>query len=232
LAALVYDGAFADVVGELRERVDVAHWIALDAPAPGDLGYAEAVAALEPKGFERTPCSGEDVYCLLYTSGTTGKPKGVMIPHRMVAWNGYNTVCCWQLRADDVSPIFTPLYHAGGLMAFLVPIFTIGGTIVLHQGFDADQVWRTIETEGATVILGVPTIWKMLMDSPRFAAADLSRVRWLISGGAPLPHYLIEAYQRRGVVFKQGFGMTEVGVNCFAMSAEESVAKIGSIGRP
>ncbi len=235
LSALVYDGAFADTVGELRARLGggLAHWIALDEPLdPGDTSHAELLDAASSEDFQRVPCSGEDVYCLLYTSGTTGKPKGVMIPHRMVAWNGYNTVCGWQLREDDVSPIFTPLYHAGGLMAFLVPIFTIGGTIVLHHGFDAEQIWRTIEREKATVVLGVPTIFKLLMDSPAFAAADLGHVRWFISGGAPLPHYIIEAYQRRGVVFKQGFGMTEVGVNCFAMTVDDSYAKAGSIGKP
>ena len=172
------------------------------------------------------------MYCLLYTSGTTGKPKGVMIPHRQIAWNGYNTVCGWQLRADDVSPIFTPLYHAGGLMAFLGPIFTIGGTIVLHRGFDPAEIFRTIAAERCTVMLGVPTIWKLLADDPGFATADLSSLRCLMSGGAPLPTWLAEIFQQRGQIFKQGFGMTEVGVNCFAMTEADSVAKLGSIGKP
>src|SRR5688572_30786548 len=176
--------------------------------------------------------SSEDVYCLLYTSGTTGKPKGVMIPRRQLYWNGYNTAINWGLRDDDVSPIFTPLYHAGGIAAFLIPIFCAGGTIVLHKSFDTAVVWRTIERERCTVVLGVPTIWKLLMDAPEFATADLSHVRWFISGGAPLPHYLIEAFQKRGIVFKQGYGMTEVGVNCFTMTVEDSYKKPGSIGRP
>lgn len=182
--------------------------------------------------FERVPCGGEDLYCLLYTSGTTGKPKGVRIPHRMVSWNGVNTAICWQLREDDVSPIFTPLCHAGGLGAFLMPIFAIGGTIVLHRTFDAEEAWRVIEEERCTVVLGVPTIYRLLLESPAFGSTNLSHVRWFISGGAPLPEYLIDAYQRRGVTFKQGYGLTEVGVNCFAMSVEDSVAKKGSIGRP
>ena len=155
-----------------------------------------------------------------------------MVPHRMVGWNGYNTAMCWQLREDDVSPIFTPLYHAGGLGAFLLPIFAIGGTIVLHAGFDAEEIWRTIERERCTVVLGVPTIYKLLMEAPAFQTVDLSHVRWLISGGAPLPLYIIEAYQQRGVVFKQGYGLTEVGVNCFSMTVDESVRKKGSIGKP
>jgi fatty-acyl-CoA synthase len=150
----------------------------------------------------------------------------------MVAWNAYNTALCWQLREDDVSPVFTPLYHAGGLGAFLLPIFVAGGTVVLHRGFDAADIWKVIERERCTVVLGVPTIWKLLADAPEFATTDLSHVRWLISGGAPLPRVIIDTYQARGVTFKQGYGLTEVGVNCFSMSVEESVRKAGSIGRP
>jgi fatty-acyl-CoA synthase len=176
--------------------------------------------------------NSEATYCLLYTSGTTGKPKGVMIPKRQLYWNGYNTAVNWSLREDDVSPVFTPLYHAGGIAAFTIPILTAGGTMVVHKGFDVNEVWSTIEKERCTVVLGVPTIWKLLMDAPQFATADLSAVRWFISGGAPLPQYIIDAYQKRGVVFKQGYGMTEVGVNCFTMTVEDSFRRPGSIGRP
>ncbi|MFH1176573.1 MAG: long-chain fatty acid--CoA ligase [Acidobacteriota bacterium] len=232
MRALIYDGAFAATITELRPLVTLDHWLALDSPAsPADLVYG-GVLSRTTNHEPRTTCLPEDPYCLLYTSGTTGKPKGVIIPHRMVSWNGINTALGWQLREDDVSPVFTPLYHAGGLGAFLLPIFAIGGTIVLHAGFDVAEIWRTIERERCTVVLGVPTIYKLLMEAPEFATADLSHVRWFISGGAPLPLYLIEAYQRRGVVFRQGYGLTEVGVNCFAMTNEDSVRKKGAIGKP
>jgi fatty-acyl-CoA synthase len=174
----------------------------------------------------------ESIACLLYTSGTTGKPKGVMIPRRQLLWNGYNTAINWELRADDVCPIFTPLYHAGGISAFLIPIFCAGGTIVLHRSFDPTEVWQTIERERCTVVLGVPTIWKLLIESPLFATASLEHVRWFISGGAPLPGFLIEACHQRGVTLKQGYGLTEVGVNCFTMTIEDAHARPGSIGRP
>ncbi len=228
---VLYDGAFGETAESLRKAAPGLRLVALDAPErEGDPRLADLSSA--PAAARAGIADPEHPYCLLYTSGTTGRPKGVVIPHRMVAWNGYNTAAGWQLREDDVSPIFTPLYHAGGLMAFLGPIFTIGGTIVLHRGFDPGEIWRTVERERCTVVLGVPTIWKLLMDVPAFRTADLSRVRWFISGGAPLPRYIIDAYNERGVVFKQGFGMTEVGVNCFAMTVEQSYAKAGSIGRP
>jgi fatty-acyl-CoA synthase len=214
--------------------------VALDAPAEPTHGrsstFKEILSSLPlpaaPTGAAAEIPGPEDLYCLLYTSGTTGKPKGVMVPHRMVGWNAVNTAVSWQLREDDVSPIYTPLYHAGGLGAFLTPIFAIGGTIVLHAGFDAEEVLATIGRERCTVVLGVPTIFRMLREAKGFAGADFSSVRWFACGGAPLPLDLIEAWQARGVVLKQGYGLTEVGVNCFAMTAEESVRKAGSIGKP
>jgi fatty-acyl-CoA synthase len=240
---VMYSTQYAEMAGELRSAVEVTHWVELDGksrntrPFDSDAACAPKAGALAAASslrmtLQKSGLGPEDIYCLLYTSGTTGKPKGVILPHRMIAFNGYNTVCNWQLRDDDVAPIFTPLYHAGGLSVFLTPLFTIGGTIVLHEKFDPKEVWQTIERERCTVIFGVPTIFKMLLDAPEFARARLEHVRWMISGGAPLPAYIIEAYQQRGVTFKQGYGLTEVGVNCFTMTTEESRAKPGSIGKP
>jgi fatty-acyl-CoA synthase len=222
VSAFFYGAEHAETVRALAALVSLDHWISLD-----DLA---GLAPADPWHPER--CDPEDLWCLLYTSGTTGKPKGVMLPHRMILWNGYNTAASWQLRPDDVSPVFTPLYHAGGLSVFLVPLFTIGGTIVLHRGFDAAEVWRVIERERCTIVLGVPTIYKLLMEDPGFKTTDLSHVREFVSGGAPLPIYLIEAYQQRGVPLRQGYGLTEVGVNCFAMTIADAAVKLGSIGKP
>ncbi|HEY8180679.1 MAG TPA: AMP-binding protein [Thermoanaerobaculia bacterium] len=183
-------------------------------------------------GGARVEGSDDAIACLLYTSGTTGKPKGVMIPRRQLLWNGYNTVINWGLREDDVSPVFTPIYHAGGVAAFMIPIFCAGGTIVLHKSFDTGEVWRTIEKECCTVVLGVPTIWKILLDAPELATAKLDSVRWFISGGAPLPAFIAEAYRKRGIPLRQGYGLTEAGVNCFTMTSEDAARKAGSIGRP
>jgi fatty-acyl-CoA synthase len=192
-------------------------------------------ASEAPIARVRVAANGEDTYCLLYTSGTTGKPKGVMLPRRQLLWNGYNTVVSWDLRADDVTPVFTPLCHAGGLAAFLIPVFCAGGTVVLHKSFDVAEVWRVIEQERCTVVLGVPTIWKLLLEAPELESADLTHVlthvRWFISGGAPLPAYLIGAYAERGITMKQGYGLTEVGVNCFTMTAADARRKPGSIGK-
>ncbi len=230
---LLFDAEHQDVAMDLAGLISDLVLVALDEPPHGvSVHYGDLADRKMNTGFPRIPVLPDDPHCLLYTSGTTGKPKGVIVPHRMMAWNGFTTAAAWQLSSDDVSPIFTPLYHAGGLGAFLIPIFTVGGKIILHAAFDATEVWKTIREEGCTVVLGVPTIWTLLAAAPEFSRADLSAVRWFISGGAPLPRHIIEAYRERGVVLRQGFGMTEVGVNCFTMTDEEAWAKAGSIGRP
>jgi fatty-acyl-CoA synthase len=218
---VLYSRTWKALAEETRKLTAVEHWLVVD-----DLPLDAAA------DFPAVRCAPEDLWCLLYTSGTTGKPKGVMLPHRMVLWNAYNTAASWQLRDDDIAPIFTPLYHAGGLAVFLTPLFVMGGTVVLHERFDASTVWQWIERERATLMFGVPTIFKMLREAPEFNTVDLSSLRWAISGGAPLPRYLIDEYRARGVIFKQGYGMTEAGVNCFTMTAADASSKAGSIGKP
>jgi fatty-acyl-CoA synthase len=231
--ALIHASCAAEAVRALARRMSLDHWLALDDPAvAGDTPYGDVQAAGAAAEAELPSTEPEDLCALLYTSGTTGRPKGVMIPQRMVGWNAYNTAVCWQLRDTDVSPVFTPLYHAGGFGVFITPIFAVGGTIVLHDGFNAGEVLRVMETECCTVALGVPTIFRFLLRHESFDATDLSRVRWLISGGAPLPPQLVEAYRRKGIVLRQGYGLTEVGVNCFSMTSREAITHAGAVGRP
>ena len=234
MRCLMYSGRYGALARELRTLAPVERYINLDSTnsTSTELSYKDCVAAVSMLPLPPSSISPEDIYCLLYTSGTTGMPKGVMIPHRQIAWNAYNTVVSWQLRDTDSMQIFTPMYHAGGLAVALTPLFAIGGRIVLHDGFNPAEIWKTFEEYQCTILFGVPTIFKMLMEAPEFARVDLGHVRWCISGGAPLPRYIITAYQERGVIFKQGYGLTEVGVNCFSMTESDSVRKPGSIGKP
>ncbi len=230
---LMYSARYEKVAAELQELIGFEHLVSLD-PTSGisnALSYATAIdqVRLDPLSTRLQP---EDIFCLLYTSGTTGRPKGVMISHRQIAWNAYNTVVSWQLRESDRVQVYTPMYHAGGLTVFMTPLFAIGGSIVLHDGFDANEVLRTLRDYQCTILFGVPTIFKMFLDSREFGALDLSGVRWCASGGAPLPLPLLQAWQRRGAIFHQGYGLTEVGVNCFAMTDADSVRKAGSVGKP
>ncbi len=221
LKALLHSDRYAAAARELCDTAPIDLRMQLDADAYAGCGGT----------FVRETCAPEDLYLLLYTSGATGKPKGVMLPHRMVTWNAYNTAASWQLSATDITSICTPLYHAG-IGVSLPSIFLFGGRVALHDGFDAGEVWRTVERERCTFLFGVPTIFEMLTHTPEWTSANLSSLRWCISGGAPLPALLATRYRERGLVMKQGYGLTEVGVNCFAMSSEEAARKPGSIGKP
>ncbi len=230
---LIAGPEFLTTLEALRPQVQVAHWVSVEgANIEGAWSYEAECGRASDAEPERPPLEADDVACLLYTSGTTGRPKGAMIPHRQVLWNCINTVISWGLNEDDVSPVLTPLFHAGGLFAFLTPILYVGGRLALARQFDPEESLRLIVAEKCTVILGVPTLFQMWMNSPQFAS-DFRHVRFFISGGAPCPPQLMDAWRKqKGVVFRQGFGLTEAGVNCFSMSDEDSVARSGSVGKP
>jgi fatty-acyl-CoA synthase len=231
---LIVGPEFAPVFEEMRGDVHVEHIISLEgADIPGAEAYEGSLSlasALEP---ERPTIDEEDGCCILYTSGTTGRPKGAVLPHRQILWNAINTVISWGLSEQDVSPILTPMFHSGGLFVFLVPLFYAGGRIVMARSFDPDASLQLIMDEKCTVILGVPTLFQVWMNSPRFEDADFGHVHFFISGGAPCPPSLIEAWSRqKNVVMRQGYGLTEVGVNCFSMTDQDALQKRGSVGKP
>jgi fatty-acyl-CoA synthase len=232
--ALICGPGYVDVLNEMRPELNVDHILSLEgAEIGGALSYEDMLAVAVADEPERPQLDEQTPHCILYTSGTTGRPKGAIIPHGQVLWNCINTVSSWGLTENDVSPVFTPMFHAGGLFAFLTPLFYIGGRIVLGRDFDVSESLRVIQEERCTVILGVPTIFQMWMESKEIATADFSHVHFFISGGAPCPVPLIEAWRNRsGTIFRQGYGLTEVGPNCFSMTDEESLIKAGSVGKP
>jgi fatty-acyl-CoA synthase len=231
---LLFEPDFATVVAELRSSVEIPHYIALRGAAlEGALAYEEAVAAAAEDEPPRPLLDLATPYCILYTSGTTGHPKGAIIPHRQVLFNAINTVISWGLTEHDVSPVFTPLFHAGGLFAFLTPILYMGGRIVLAREFDAVSTLAAITAERCTVILGVPTLFQLWLDTPGFAAADFRHVRFFINGGAACPPHLLQTWrEQKGVAFRLGYGLTEAGVNCFSSTSDDAARKTGSVGKP
>jgi fatty-acyl-CoA synthase len=231
---LIVGPDFVPVAQELLPQVHVEHVLTVEGAAlDGARSVEDGVQHASDAEPERPALDSESVYAILYTSGTTGLPKGAMIPHRQVLYNCLNTSASWGLSERDVSPVFTPLFHAGGLFAFMTPVLYLGGRIILGRAFDVQETLRVIVEEKCTMILGVPTLFQMWMDAPGFDDLDFSSVHFFISGGAPCPPSLMQAWrERKGVVFRQGYGLTEVGANCFSMTDEESVPKTGAVGKP
>lgn len=173
----------------------------------------------------------EDVHMLLFTGGSTGLPKAAMIPYRQVFYNAVNTAFSWDVTADDCVIQCTPAFHAA-FNVFATPLIHLGGRLVLQEVFEPGEYLELAEQHRATLLFMVPTMFQMLAEHPRFAAARLPSVRWAISGGAPCPDTVRARYAPRGIRFKQGYGLTEAGVNCFTMTADEAESHPQSVGKP
>ncbi|SFJ51538.1 o-succinylbenzoate--CoA ligase [Thermoflavimicrobium dichotomicum] len=174
----------------------------------------------------------EDPWMILYTGGTTGKPKGVVLSHRAIFWNAINTILSWHLTADDKTLVYLPMFHTGGLNALATPLWYMGGTVVIGDQFEAEMAMEVIEREQCTIVLMVPTMYHRLIQSPAFERNSFSSMRVFLSGGAPCPLNIYDAFIKKGISFKEGYGMTEAGPNNFQIDPEVAKRKKGSVGLP
>jgi fatty-acyl-CoA synthase len=232
---MIYSDDFKDAVEQIANEFGTSklHYLHIEGEGITDsLRYETTVQASPdtPVTFEKL--DKEDIACLIFTGGTTGLPKGAQISHRQVCWNVLNTVI-HDLTHDDIYLCIFPLFHAGGLFAYISSQVVFGNTTILTRQFDPEQVLDLIEREKVTVFAAVPTMYQMMTQAKNWGSADLSSLRFCTSGGAPLPVPLIEHYTKeKSIRFKQGFGMTEFGPGLFALPAEDAIRKAGSIGRP
>ncbi|MEB3222414.1 MAG: long-chain fatty acid--CoA ligase [Candidatus Sericytochromatia bacterium] len=229
--ALFFGPHFEQTVHAVTSQLPIPHVVPYEAAA--DASHYEALLAQASEAAPPEPAiSLDDPHLVLYTSGTTGAPKGAVLTHGTITWNAINTQVGWDLRHDDVTLTHTPFFHTGGFNVLTTPLIHRGGTIVLMPQFDAVRSLQLIDEHRITVVFAVPTMFQMMLESQGFATADLSSLRFFISGGAPCPVSLIEAYAGRGLTFKQGYGLTEAGPNCFTLDARDAVRKAGSVGFP
>jgi len=231
---MIFDDDFRAGVTEIAPMcTNVKVWMHLGGEGiASSLPYAKTLEGRAAPAVTNDVVSEEDTVCLLFTGGTTGLPKGAQISYRMIAWNTLNTVI-HELARGDVTITHTPMFHTGALFVYTLPLLTLGGTVVIMRKWTADDMLTLIEREKATVLFCVPTQYQMMMQSPKFATANLSSLRFFTSGGAALPVPIIREYRdKHGVVFKQGFGMTEFGPGIFSMGPEFAETKAGSIGKP
>lgn len=174
----------------------------------------------------------EDIQMLLYTGGTTGRPKAAMIPYRQTLYNALNTVLSWGLTAEDSSPLLFPFFHTGGWHVITVPLYLVGGKVVLTKRFDPDEAIDLIEKERCTVVIGVPTMFYLMAKSPKFRDARFESVRFFKSGGGMSPLSLMKEYWAKGKPYFQGYGLTEAGPNLFYTPLEDMERKPMSVGKP
>jgi fatty-acyl-CoA synthase len=173
-----------------------------------------------------------DPWVLCYTGGSTGLPKAAILTYGSITANAANTVVSWGLSADDVALLNAPLFHTGGLNVFTTPLVYAGGASVVCRGFDVEQVFDLVQRRVVSLVFGVPTMFIEMQRHPRFEAVDFSRLKLLISGGAPCPAPVFERFFARGVDFKTGYGLTEAGPNNFWLPPSEVRRKPGAVGVP
>jgi len=231
---LIYSDEFKGAVEHILEETEIVeHVLHIDGTGTANSrNFEKTLAESMPRPVTTDHVTEEDIACLIFTGGTTGLPKGAQISHRMIGWNTLNTVI-HDLQHGDITVNSFPMFHTGGLLVYTMPLLILGGTVILTRKFDAAQVLALIEEYAVTVYAGVPTMYQMMTRADNWSQADLSSLRFCTSGGAPLPVPLVEQFRdEKGVVFKQGFGMSEFGPGVFALAPDDAIRKAGSIGRP
>ena len=228
-AAVLHDAELAGLVeracAELPKRP-----VRLAASGEPD-AYEAALGASEP-ARDVVPVSPDDPMILMYTSGTTGAPKGALLPHRKTLFNSLNAQLFFDLSSRDRVLVVVPLFHSFGLQILSIPALYAGAGLVLQSHFDAVALWEAVERERITFFGGVPTMFGELQAAfDARPARDLSSLRFAFTAGAPIPVERIHAFHERGVLLKQGFGQTETSILC-SLDAADAVRKAGSVGRP
>ncbi len=205
----------------------------LEAPVKMEIGTEEYENYANSKGSEPVfPANhADDEAAIIYTGGTTGMPKGAVLTHKAIYWNAMNTILSWNLSSEDVTLTYLPMFHTGGLNALTIPIMIAGGKTVIGSKFNPEDAIRLLNRERCTIVLLVPTMHHLLINSPDFKDTRFPSMKTFLSGGAPCPHSIYKAYYDKGIAFKEGYGLTEAGPNNFYIHPAEAAQKHGSVGR-
>jgi fatty-acyl-CoA synthase len=174
----------------------------------------------------------DDICLLPHTSGTTGSPKAIMLTHANVTWNVVNLLTCADLRSDDVTVAIAPFFRVGGTGVNVLPVLFMGGTVVVPDDMSPEAILQAMQDHRVTVGFGNPDLLDALVRCAVWSQVDLSSVRFMLTGGAPVPERLIGEYLDRGVTLLQGYGLSEAAPLVLLLDPASSLAKIGSAGRP
>jgi len=238
-SVVVYHARFLPLIEPIRSGTTLQHALAVNGEcgegvkgAEGDPDYRESLAAAD--ATDRNVLVGQDdPLMMMYTSGTTGKPKGALLTHANPTWVAINTqMSPLAFKTSDSTLTVAPLFHIGGLAIYTLPMLYCGARIVLQAQFEPENLLKTLEKERITTLFLLPAMWLMLSQRPDFDDYDLSSLKVLLSGGAPCPITVIEFFQKRGFQFLEGFGMTETCASACVLNNENAVRKNGSVGKP
>lgn len=238
---LVNAGALETLASAAVEGTPVTHRLVVAAdggtgPSAGNSPaavehYEEALQEAAPNPTD-VAVGHDDAAMILYTSGTTGKPKGALLTHGNITWNCINTIVDMDVNRNDVALMISPLFHVASLDMGLLPMLLKGATVVLEAKFDPARALELIQEHKVTTLNGVPTTFQLLCEDPGWAGADLSSLDKLTCGGSAIPRRVLDAYEDRGIGFTSCYGMTETAPGATMLPVHRSRDKAGSAGLP
>ena len=232
-SVIIHDEAHLETSIELAEICQISHRVTWGLSVGGAVQYEELLALHQPMQSS-VACTHDDPVSIMYTSGTTGLPKGAIITQGMIFWNTINCVEFYSLNASMVNLVFLPLFHTGGLNAYANPAFHFGGTNIVMKTFDPSQVLALMSDPkiAITHLIGVPTNWLLMSQIPEFENAVFPTIVGSSVAGSPTPVSLIKTWAEKGLPLQQAFGMTETSPLILALPADKCEEKIGSAGIP
>ncbi len=219
---LIYEGEYEATVTTLN----VAHALRLGED------YEAAKAASDPATAPTVSATHDDPWAILYTSGTTGHPKGAIETHGMFFWNAINIGSAVGLTSDSVNLNVLPTFHTGGLNLYTTPCIRLGAKSVNLREFGPARVLHWLTSGEITHFFAVPAIYQFLAEAPGWAEANLTHVRSWACGGSAMPVALLERYAARGIHIRQGMGLTETSPTLFLTDEAHAMSKAGSVGKP
>ena len=226
---MIHDTDLAETALAVAKLCKVEHAMLL---GPGG-AYEAAIAAARPLA-RAEDVTHDDISTIMYTSGTTGQPKGAIITHGMTFWNCVNLGGPAYISPSSVLLTVLPLFHTGGLNCYTNPVLHAGGTVLIMRAFDPALAMKLISdpAQGINVFFGVPAIYQFMAQHPDFDTSDFSRLIVGGVGGAPMPVPLLNVWEARGVALQQGYGMTETSPSVLVLDREDAARKAGSAGKP
>jgi len=232
---MIYSPEFLSLVAELRGRApSIRQYVCeMTGGAEADPEF-EAWIAGYPDAEPRPngTIDPETPHFIMYTSGTTGRPKGAVVRQGQTLWNAINGIHMYPQKPPAVALCTAPMFHIGALHVSATPCIYAGNPLVIQRFFDPAGALKLIEENQITGMFGIPIMYLLMSQMPEFDTTDFSSIQFFLVGGAPCPKPLIEAYMDKGIMFSQGYGMTETATGVTALRTEDSLRKLGSCGKP